>query len=249
MVPEDEDEASKTEEPSERKISKAREEGDIAISQDAKSFIMLLGMLFVVWLIIPLMGKWFYRYFGFFIERPETIPTDSKHLQLLMVNCVIDFFKLLGIPFAIFMVLGVLASLMQTGFIFAPQKLMPNWNKLNIFAALPKFINMQKIVESLKGIIKINNRFFAPEDINKIALVAPTATLIEIKDFEVIKKHTVEVPDYVDNIVKCFNPNCVTNKERDIPTKFNVIKDENGVIKLRCHYCEKYTTEDNMTFI
>ncbi len=155
MVAEDEDEASKTEEPSERKISKAREEGDIAISQDAKSFIMLLGMLFVVWLIIPLMGKWFYRYFGFFIERPETIPTDAKHLQLLLANCVLDFFKILGIPLAIFMVLGVAASLMQTGFIYAPQKLLPNWNKLNIFAALPKFINMQKIVESLKGIIKI----------------------------------------------------------------------------------------------
>lgn len=109
--------------------------------------------------------------------------------------------------------------------------------------------NLESKKYGRKGIIKINNRFFALEDINKIALVAPTATLIEIKDFEVIKKHTVEVPDYVDNIVKCFNPNCVTNKERDIPTKFNVIKDENGVIKLRCHYCEKYTTEDNMTFI
>ena len=83
MVAEDEDEASKTEEPSERKISKAKEEGDIAISQDAKSFIMLTGMLFVVWLIIPLMGKMFYDYFGKFILVPETIPTDSRHLRLL----------------------------------------------------------------------------------------------------------------------------------------------------------------------
>ena len=55
MIAEDDDEASKTEEPSERKISKAKEEGDIAISQDAKSFIMLLGMLFVIWLVLPLM--------------------------------------------------------------------------------------------------------------------------------------------------------------------------------------------------
>ena len=55
MVAEDDDEASKTEEPSERKISKAKEEGDVAISQEAKSFIILLGMLFVFWLILPLM--------------------------------------------------------------------------------------------------------------------------------------------------------------------------------------------------
>ena len=59
VAPEDDDDASKTEEPSERKISKAKEEGEVAISQEAKSFIMLLGMLFVVWLLIPLMFKWF----------------------------------------------------------------------------------------------------------------------------------------------------------------------------------------------
>ena len=58
VAPEEEDEASKTEEPSERKISKAKEEGDVAISQDTKSFIMLVGTLFVVWLFIPPISSW-----------------------------------------------------------------------------------------------------------------------------------------------------------------------------------------------
>ena len=155
MVPEDDDDASKTEEPSERKISKAKEEGDVALSQDAKSFIMLLGMLFVVWLLLPLMMKWFYQLSLKFIENPDSIPTDPRHLRLLMLNTVLGMFKILSIPFAIFMLLGIFASVAQTGFVFAPKKLEPNWEKLNIFAALPKFINMKKIVESLKGIIKI----------------------------------------------------------------------------------------------
>lgn len=155
MIAEDDDEASKTEEPSERKISKAKEEGDIAISQDAKSFIMLIGMLFVIWLILPLMFKWFYMFSLKFIENPDTISTDSRHLRLLFYNTVIALIKILGIPFAIFMLLGIFASVAQTGFVYAPKKLEPNWNKLNIFAALTQFINMKKIVESLKGIIKI----------------------------------------------------------------------------------------------
>ncbi len=46
-----------------------------------------------------------------------------------------------------------------------------------------------------KGIIKVSNRFFAPEDVNKIALVAPTATLIEIKNYKVVKKKNVVIPD------------------------------------------------------
>ncbi len=155
IAAEDDDDASKTEDPSERKISKAKEEGDTAISQDAKSFLMLLGMLFVVWLLLPIMLKWFYTLSLKFIENPDTIPTDGNHIQLLFAQTMLGVLKILSIPFLIFMILGIAASIAQTGFIYAPKKLMPDWNKLNIFAAIPKFINMKKIVESLKGIIKI----------------------------------------------------------------------------------------------
>ena len=155
VAPEDEDESSKTEEPSERKISKAKEEGDIAISQDAKSFIMLIGMLFVIWLLFPLMSKWFYSSTLKFIENPESIPLDAKHFQLLLIRTCLDMLKIMGIPFVIFIVLGVFASIMQTGFIYAPKKIEPKWDKLNIFASLPNFINMKKVVESIKGILKI----------------------------------------------------------------------------------------------
>ncbi len=97
-----------------------------------------------------------------------------------------------------------------------------------------------------KGIIKVKNKFFAPDEINKIALVAPSATLIVIKNFAVVEKKKVSVPDRVEKIVKCFNPNCITNHEA-IPTQFDVI--DKTELRLRCHYCEKITARDNMTFI
>jgi len=97
-----------------------------------------------------------------------------------------------------------------------------------------------------KGIIKVKNRFFEEEEINKIALVAPTATLIVIKNFEIIEKKQVELPIIVDRIIKCFNPNCVTNHE-NIPTRFNVVDKE--AVKLQCNYCEKNTTKENFVFI
>jgi aspartate carbamoyltransferase regulatory subunit len=96
-----------------------------------------------------------------------------------------------------------------------------------------------------KGIIKVSNKFFKSDEINKIALVAPSATLIIIKDFEIIEKKQVEVPDYAENIVKCFNPNCITNNE-EIITKFTVI--DKKELKLRCHYCEKITARNNIAF-
>ncbi len=99
-----------------------------------------------------------------------------------------------------------------------------------------------------KGIIKISDKFFEPTEINKIALVAPSATLIEIHDYEVTRKATVTIPNTIEKIVKCFNPNCITNKE-NVPTKFTVMYDENNTLKLACHYCEKNTSRENFVFV
>lgn len=96
-----------------------------------------------------------------------------------------------------------------------------------------------------KGIIKIKNKEFDNNEINKIALVAPYASIITIKNYEVVKKIQAEIPDHVDNIIKCMNPKCITNFEQ-IPTQFDVVDKEN--LKLRCHYCEKFTTKDTMKF-
>lgn len=97
-----------------------------------------------------------------------------------------------------------------------------------------------------KGIIKVSNKFFKPDEINKIALVALTATLIIIKKFKVVEKKKVEVPDSVEKIVKCFNPNCITNHE-SVTTQFTVIDKED--LKLKCHYCEKITARDTISFV
>ena len=97
-----------------------------------------------------------------------------------------------------------------------------------------------------KGLIKVSNRYFKPHEINKISLVAPTATLIEIKDYEVIRKTGVKIPDEVHEITKCINPKCITNNEY-VPTRFTVIDKED--LKLKCHYCEKITKKENIQFI
>jgi aspartate carbamoyltransferase regulatory subunit len=107
--------------------------------------------------------------------------------------------------------------------------------------------NLESKKYGRKGIIKISDTYFKDEEINKIALVAPTATLIEIRDYEVVKKVQISIPDSISDIVKCFNPNCITNKQ-DVKTKFEVLLDENNQLKLACHYCEKTTSKSNMVF-
>jgi len=100
-------------------------------------------------------------------------------------------------------------------------------------------INLDSKKYGKKGIIKVRGKYFQQHDLNKIALVAPDATLIVIKNYEVVEKKSVQIPDKIDEILKCINPNCITNKET-IKTKFTVIgKDP---LKIQCHYCEKSMT-------
>lgn len=119
--------------------------------------------------------------------------------------------------------------------------------KLDVFDQMVLFgTNLESKKFGSKGIIKVSNKFFKPEDLNKIALVAPHASIIEIRDFQVVKKTLVEIPDTISAIVKCFNPNCITNIET-LNTRFTVVDKES--IRLKCHYCEKITVKNNLQFV
>ena len=94
-----------------------------------------------------------------------------------------------------------------------------------------------------KAIIKIWDKFLEDDEVNKLALVAPSAKINIIRDYDVVEKKTVNVPEKVEGIVKCMNPKCITNDEK-VRTKFTVVKD--SPIVLKCHYCEKLTDQEHM---
>ncbi|GHT20496.1 aspartate carbamoyltransferase regulatory chain [Bacteroidia bacterium] len=93
-----------------------------------------------------------------------------------------------------------------------------------------------------KGIIKIADKFFRADEIDRIALIAPSSQLNIIRDYEVVEKKKVGLPDELVGLVKCTNPKCITNNE-PMRTRFQVIDKDN--VTLKCHYCEmKIKKED-----
>lgn len=108
-------------------------------------------------------------------------------------------------------------------------------------------MNLDSKLLGKKAIIKVSDRFFEETEINKVALVAPKAKINIIKDFEVVEKKVLRVPDEIVGIVKCANPKCITNHQ-PITTKFTTAY-ENGALKLHCHYCEKNTSSENLKII
>ena len=88
-----------------------------------------------------------------------------------------------------------------------------------------------------KDIVKVESRELAREEVDKIALIAPKATINIIRDYEVVEKHQVELPDELVGIVRCSNPTCISNTREPIKSRFKVISKDPP--RILCYYCER----------
>lgn len=96
-------------------------------------------------------------------------------------------------------------------------------------------MNLESSRLGKKGIIKVADIEFDNDTLNRIALIAPTAVVNVIRDYEVVEKHPVSLPDEIIGIVRCANPKCITNNE-PMRTKFDVVARDPSVV-IRCRYC------------
>jgi aspartate carbamoyltransferase regulatory subunit len=96
--------------------------------------------------------------------------------------------------------------------------------------------NLESQKMGCKGIIKVADKFFNPEEMSRLSVIAKNMQLIIIKNYEVVEKINVDIPDQLKGIVRCSNPKCICNNE-PMSTHFHVTDKVRGIIK--CHYCEK----------
>jgi aspartate carbamoyltransferase regulatory subunit len=88
-----------------------------------------------------------------------------------------------------------------------------------------------------KDIVKVENRELDPQEVDKIALIAPKATINIIRDYKVAKKHKVELPDEVIGLLSCSNPTCISNAREPVKSRFKVVCKDPP--KIKCYYCER----------
>jgi aspartate carbamoyltransferase regulatory subunit len=86
-----------------------------------------------------------------------------------------------------------------------------------------------------KDIVKVEGRKLASSEVDKIALVAPHATINIIRNYRVVEKQRVKLPEDIRGIVKCANPACISNSDEPVQSTFYVDREE--PLLLKCHYC------------
>lgn len=151
----EDDGGDKTEEPTEKRVTKAREEGSIATSVDLTHWAMLGGILVLVAMMIPWMVRDLSALLVPFITAPHAIPTDSDNLYQLLIGLLGRVGLILILPLGMFMVLGIAANMLQHGLIWAPSKIAPDFSRISPMKGLGRLFSMASVVELIKSLAKL----------------------------------------------------------------------------------------------
>ena len=105
-------------------------------------------------------------------------------------------------------------------------------------------LNLPSGSMSTKDIIKVEGREISPDEANQIALFSPNATINIIQEYEVVQKYKVCLPDSITQLIRCPNPQCITNHET-MASCF-IVKNQMDNVFLHCKFCRKSYSQQNI---
>lgn len=149
-----EDAEDKSEDPTEKRLSQAREEGQIPISQEVKLWTGMVGILILVSMMGAKLSRDVQALMLPFIEHPHTFTVDRESMGPLLTDQVIGIIVALMFPMGMMLFLAVGANIAQTGLLFVLKRLAPDFTKLSPKAGLSRIFSLRGLVEFGKSLIK-----------------------------------------------------------------------------------------------
>ena len=144
----------KTEEPTAQRLSKAREEGQIARSQElAPAAMMVMATLF-----FTMMGQYLFNSMGNLfksqLQFDRKITDKAELLPAIFGSAIVDGFVIVLPLIAIMAVIAALSTTLSGGFIFSPKLALPNFGKLNPMSGLKRMFGTDALIQLGKSVAK-----------------------------------------------------------------------------------------------
>ncbi|MBL8831066.1 MAG: flagellar biosynthesis protein FlhB [Rhodospirillales bacterium] len=155
MAEEAEDESSKTEEPTGKRLEEAREKGQVAATRELNHWMMFMGLT----LGFSFLGTYMWR--GLtgamvpFLERPHEFTFEGGGLQQVIAFALISPVKAILPLLVVLMIAAAAAQLLQNGFLVSAQPLIPKFSKISPTTGFKRMFSFNSVFEFLKGLIKI----------------------------------------------------------------------------------------------
>jgi aspartate carbamoyltransferase regulatory subunit len=139
---------------------------------------------------------------------------------------------------------GTVIDHIPSGKALAVLKLLGDPHEKGLRVALVMNVSSRKMVK--KDILKVEGVELSDEQVQRLALVAPQATLNFVRSYQVVEKKKVSPPSTVIGLLKCVNPTCITVKQREpVYSVFNLLSQ--SPLTYACRYCGRELGEQEIS--
>lgn len=153
---EDEDKSSKTEEASERKLQKAREQGNVPKSRELNTFAMFMAILLALFTSLPFAMEGFLALYGTILSEAGTARVADKSSFAAYISFLSQKSLFFLMPtMLLLLVFAYLGGFSQTGPIWSASPIQPKLSKISIIKGLGRMFSMRSLMEFVKSIFKM----------------------------------------------------------------------------------------------
>lgn len=152
----EEDESQKTEDPSGRKLGKAREKGQVASSQEVKNWFVLMAGTLIIAVLAPWMMKGVLQTGYIFIEQSDALTVSIESVTPIFVDISISMLLYTAPALGVLMLVAILASVAQSGLLFAPTKIAPKLSNISLMKGFKRMFSIRSVVEFAKSLLKLS---------------------------------------------------------------------------------------------
>src|SRR5690554_6308818 len=147
----------KTEKPTAKKIRESREKGQVLQSKEINSAFILLGAFVVLNILSDYIGMTFQNFTIHFYDEFMNLNYvySIKNINRLTLIVFYNLFKMAAPLSAVCLLIGVMTSYFQVGFLFTTKTLAIKFSKLNPVEGFKRMFSMKSLVELIKSFIKI----------------------------------------------------------------------------------------------
>lgn len=152
---EDDDDSSKTEDPTPKKLDESRKKGQVALSREVNNWVMLFTGTIVVLAIGPSAMSALKEHLKSYIEKSYMFPSIPGGASFLLEKSLYEVMSILALPFVVLMIAAFAGPFLQIGPLFAPEIIKPDISKVSVFKGVKRLFSMRSVMEFVKGLLKI----------------------------------------------------------------------------------------------
>ena len=155
MAEDDQDEASKTEDASPKKLEEARKRGQVPQSKELNTWIMLLAATLLIGNATDGMFRTLSADLKIYLEQPHLMATGIGGIGAVLSSLTWKVIGIISVPFLVLFFAALLGPFTQVGFVISPEVLKMDFSKVSPVKGFARLFSIRSVVEFLKGLLKL----------------------------------------------------------------------------------------------